>query len=183
MENEKLPLGKASTNSAPSPSRHLRPVGSSIIETEWLGLGDRHGGCVTRNKPRKPRPATYLTLDQWSRTELYLLLRVSAYFRAKNNSDKRGSVNVRFAPKATELLRCREFYAFSKAPRPAERWADSGPGRARRATCVKRVMPRELCPKSFPPPSFRLAPSAREPLANTVSECEANDQHDCSFQH
>src|SRR5262245_39354353 len=104
-------------------------------------------------------------------------------FRAKNNSDKRGSVTVRFAPKATELLRCRECYACSKAPRPAERWADSGPGRARRATCVKRVMPRELCPKSFPPPSFRLAPSAREPLANTVSECEANDQHDCSFQH
>ena len=26
-------------------------------------------------------------------------------------------------------------------------------------------------------------PSARNPLANTVSECEANDQNDCNFQH
>ncbi len=42
----------------------------------------------------------------------------------------------------------------------------------------------ELCPKSrLPPLSLRLAPSAGEPLANTVSECEANDQGDCSFQH
>jgi hypothetical protein len=44
--------------------------------------------------------------------------------------------------------------------------------------------PRELCPKSrLPPSSLRLAPSAGEPLADTVSECEANNQHDCSFQH
>jgi hypothetical protein len=35
----------------------------------------------------------------------------------------------------------------------------------------------------LPPLSLRLAPSAGEPLANTVSECEANDQNDCSFQH
>jgi hypothetical protein len=31
--------------------------------------------------------------------------------------------------------------------------------------------------------SLRLAPSAGEPLANTISECEANGQSDCSFQH
>src|SRR5262245_1926726 len=35
----------------------------------------------------------------------------------------------------------------------------------------------------LPPFSLRLAPSAGEPLANTVSEYEANDQHDCSFWH
>jgi len=50
------------------------------------------------------------------------------------------------------------------------------PARARHA--------RELCPKSrLPPLSLRLAPSAGEPIANTVSECEANDQNDCAFQH
>jgi hypothetical protein len=31
--------------------------------------------------------------------------------------------------------------------------------------------------------SLRLAPSARNPLANAVSECEANDQNDCDFRH
>jgi hypothetical protein len=62
---------------------------------------------------------------------------------------------------------------------------DSGPGlghnarAARSASCL-----RELCPKSrLPPLSLRWAPSAGKPLANTVSECEANDQSDCSFQH
>ena len=44
--------------------------------------------------------------------------------------------------------------------------------------------PKELCPKSrLPPLSLRLAPSAGEPLPNTVSETETNDQNDCSFQH
>src|SRR5262249_60655171 len=70
------------------------------------------------------------------------------------------------------------------APRPAEGWCqragawhDVRP--ARSASC-----PRELCPKSrLPPLSLRLAPSAGKPLANTVSECEANDQDDCTFQH
>jgi hypothetical protein len=28
-----------------------------------------------------------------------------------------------------------------------------------------------------------IMPSAGKPLANTVSDCEANDQSDCSFQH
>ena len=32
-------------------------------------------------------------------------------------------------------------------------------------------------------PPLRLVPSAGNPLANTVSECEANDQSDCNFQH
>src|SRR5262245_17541951 len=31
--------------------------------------------------------------------------------------------------------------------------------------------------------SLRSAPSAGDPLANAVSECKANDQSDCSFQH
>src|SRR6266699_141174 len=31
--------------------------------------------------------------------------------------------------------------------------------------------------------SLHSTPSAEKPLANTVSECEANDQSDCSFQH
>src|SRR5260370_1929049 len=31
--------------------------------------------------------------------------------------------------------------------------------------------------------SLRSTPSAEKPLANTVSESEANDQSDCSFQH
>jgi hypothetical protein len=31
--------------------------------------------------------------------------------------------------------------------------------------------------------SLRSAPSVRNPLAHTVSECEANDQSDCIFQH
>jgi hypothetical protein len=31
--------------------------------------------------------------------------------------------------------------------------------------------------------SLRLTPSAGNPLANTVPECEANDQSDCNFQH
>jgi hypothetical protein len=28
-----------------------------------------------------------------------------------------------------------------------------------------------------------LTPSAGNPLANTVPQCEANDQSDCNFQH
>jgi hypothetical protein len=31
--------------------------------------------------------------------------------------------------------------------------------------------------------SLRLAPSMGNPLANTVSECEANDQSDCNFKY
>jgi hypothetical protein len=31
--------------------------------------------------------------------------------------------------------------------------------------------------------SLRLAPSAGNPLAHTVFECEADDQNDCDFQH
>src|SRR5262249_30321360 len=31
--------------------------------------------------------------------------------------------------------------------------------------------------------SLQSTPSAGKPLANTVSECEANDQSDCNFQH
>jgi hypothetical protein len=31
--------------------------------------------------------------------------------------------------------------------------------------------------------SLRLTPSAGNPLANTVCECEANDQSDCNFKH
>jgi hypothetical protein len=31
--------------------------------------------------------------------------------------------------------------------------------------------------------SLPMAPSAGNPLAHTVSECEADDQNDCDFQH
>jgi hypothetical protein len=67
--------------------------------------------------------------------------------------------------------------------RPARGPTTDGPGLGTtrylegRASC-----PRELYPKSgLPPSSLRLVPSAGKPLANTVSECEANDQDDCSF--
>jgi hypothetical protein len=42
------------------------------------------------------------------------------------------------------------------------------------------VVPAQLIGTSL---SLRLTPSAENPLANTVCECEANDQSDCNFKH
>jgi hypothetical protein len=42
------------------------------------------------------------------------------------------------------------------------------------------VVPAQLIGTSL---SLRLTPSAGNPLANTVSECEANDGCDCNFKH
>ena len=68
---------------------------------------------------------------------------------------------------------------------PTRRQGDSGSGVGLNAAAAWVRHAREkLCPKRrLPPLSLRLAPSAGEPLPNTVSETETNDQNDCSFQH
>ncbi len=42
------------------------------------------------------------------------------------------------------------------------------------------VVPAQLIGTSL---SLRLTPSEGNPLANTISECEANDQSDYNFKH